>query len=182
MIYDNAEDMDLLRAYWPTASRGQALITTRNRSFGSEIADGGLEVHTWDTETGSRFLLHLLSTDISEELKEDEIISAHELSQKLSGHALAISHMAGLIHKRSWSIAELMRIYDQHPSDMYGVSGNNSINALWDFAFKSLDPQSRAILGVLCFVAPDNIPQSLIQVNNATDLPESLRFSRDDPR
>ncbi len=180
MIYDNAEDIDLIRTYWPAASRGQALITTRNRSFGFEIADGGLEIHTWDTETGSRFLLHLLSTDISEDLKEDEVVSAHQLSEKLSGHALAISHMAGIIHRRAWSIPEFMRIYDRHPSEMHGISGNNSINALWDFAFKSLDSQSRAILGVLCFVAPDDISQSLFELNDAFNLPESLRFCSDD--
>lgn len=172
--------MDLIRAYWPAASRGQALITTRNRSFGFEIADGGLEVHAWDTETGSRFLLHLLSTDISEELKEVGVVSALELSQKLNGHALAISHMAGLIHRRAWSIAEFLRIYDQYPSEMHGMSGNNSIIALWDFTFKSLDSQSRAIVGVLCFVAPDDIAHSLFEPKDAADLPESLQFCWDD--
>ncbi|KAK0110116.1 hypothetical protein ONS95_002771 [Cadophora gregata] len=180
LIYDNAEDMDLIRDYWPSASSGQALITTRNRSFGFEIADGDLEILTWDPETGSRFLLHLLSTDISEELQEEDVIAAHELSQKLSGHALAICHMAGLIHRQAWSVAEFMKMYDQHPSKMHGVSGNNSINALWNFAFKSLDKGSKAVLGVLCFVAPDDIPQSLFELEDATGFPESLRFCSDD--
>ena len=69
MVYDNAEVMDLIRAHWPAANRGQALITTRNHSFAFEPADGGLEIRTWDTETGSRFLLHLLSTDIAQSLE-----------------------------------------------------------------------------------------------------------------
>lgn len=171
--------MDLLLKYWPAASRGQALITTRNHSFAFEPADGGLEVKTWDAETGSRFLLHLLSTDISAQLTDDEAKSAHELSQKLSGHALAISHMAGLIHRRAWSIAEFVEIYNQRPGKMYGISGNSSINALWDVAFKSLDPQSCAILGVLCFVAPDNIPQALFEPESAASLPKSLAFCSD---
>jgi NB-ARC domain len=179
IVYDNAEVVDLIRAHWPAASRGQALITTRNHSFAFEPADGGLEIKTWDTETGSRFLLHLLSTDIGTELKVNEATSAQELSKKLSGHALAISHMAGLIHRRAWSISEFMKIYNQHPSEMHGVSGNNSINALWDFAFKSLDPQSHAILGTMCFVAPDGIPQSLFEPECAADLPESLLFCSD---
>jgi hypothetical protein len=144
-----------------------------------EPADGGLEITTWDTETGSRFLLHPLATDISTDLKENEMKSAHELSQKLSGHALAICQMAGLIHRRRWSIAEFMEFYTQHPSEIHGVSGNSSINALWNFAFKSLDPQSQAILGVLSFVSPDNIPQSLFEPENAGDLPESLFFCSD---
>lgn len=179
IVYDNVESIDLLRAHWPAANRGQALITARNHSFAFEPADGGLEITTWDTETGSRFLLHLLSTDISADLKFNETQSAYELSQKLSGHALAICHMAGLIHRRRWSIAEFMEIYNQHPGEMHGVSGNSSINALWDFAFKSLDPQSRTILGILSFVSPDSIPQSLFEPANTTDLPESLLFCSD---
>lgn len=171
--------MDVLQAHWPATSRGQALITTRNPSFAFGPADGGLEIVTWDAETGSRFILHLLSTDISTELTSNEAKSAYELSQKLSGHALAISHMAGLIHRRDWSIDEFMEIYSQHPSEMHGVSSNSSINALWDFAFKSLDPQSRAILGVLCFVAPDSIPQSLFEIACSSNLPEALLFCSD---
>ena len=179
IVYDNVESLDLLLKYWPAASRGQALITTRNHSFAFEPADGGLEIKTWDAETGSRFLLHLLSTDISVQLTDDEAKSAHELSQKLSGHALAISHMAGLIHRRAWSIAEFVEIYNQRPGKMYGISGNSSINALWDVAFKSLDPQSCAILGVLCFVAPDSVPQALFEPESAASLPKSLAFCSD---
>lgn len=101
-----------------------------------ELADGDLEIKIWDNETGSRFLLHLLSTNISAELKEDEIASAYELSRKLSEHALAISHMAGQRHGRSWSIPEVMDMYSQHPGEMNGVSGNTAINALWDYVYE----------------------------------------------
>ena len=171
--------MDLLLKYWPTASRGQALITTRNRSLAFNQADGGLEIKTWDTEMGSRFLLPLLTTEISVQLTDDEAKSAHEISQELSGHALAISHMAGLIQKRAWSIAEFADIYNQQPGKMYGISGHNSINAPWDVTFKSLDPQSCAILGVLCFVAPDSVPQALFEPESAASLPKSLAFCSD---
>lgn len=179
IVYDNAEDLDLIRDHWPLASRGQALITTRNHYFAFEPADGGLELTAWDDETGSRFLLHLLSTDIVTQLEEDEVTSARELSQKLSGHALAISHIAGMIHRRSWSIAEFMKIYDQYPEKTHGFFGSRSINALWDFSFKSLDPHSSAILGVLSFLNPDSIPQALFEPPSASDLPKSLRFCSD---
>lgn len=168
--------MDLLLSYWPAASRGQAIITTRNHQFAFRPAEGGLEIKSWDTQTGSQFLLHLLSTDIGAELAAEDIKSANQLSEKLSGHALAISHMAGLIHRRSWSIAEFVELYKRQPQKMHGVSGNSSINALWHISFSSLDSQSRAILGVLSFTAPESIPQSLFEVENGTSLPESLRF------
>ncbi|KAL9104085.1 MAG: hypothetical protein Q9163_000937 [Psora crenata] len=181
LIYDNAEDMDLLLSYWPSATRGVALITTRKSSFAFHPASGGLEIPTWDADMGTKFLLHLLSTNISEELTKDETSSANELSRKLSGHALAISQMAALIYRRSWSIAEFVKLYNQQPAKMHGVFGNSSINALWDISFKSLDPQSRAILGIMSFLEPDQISEALFNPDALKDgpLPESLKFTQD---
>ena len=130
---------------------------------------------------GSKFLLHLLKTDIGEQLTREETSSANELSKKLSGHALAISQMAGLIYRRSWSISEFIKLYNQQPDKMHGVFGNSSINALWDISFKSLDLQSRKILGIICFLEPDQISESLFEVKSPKDTPQSdsLKFIQD---
>ena len=176
LVYDNAESIDLVLPYWPAASRGQALITTRSPSFAFGLADGGLEVKTWDVETGCKFLLHLLSTDIGTEIAAGEAKSAVELSHKLSGHALAISHMAGLIHERAWSISEFVEIYNQQPQTIHGISGNSSIDTLWDLSFRSLGQKSSAILGVLCFFAPDSVPQAIFESGHDVELPQCLQF------
>ena len=165
--------------YWPTASRGQAIITTRNHNFVFYPSDGGLEITEWDTETGSRFLVHLLSTDIGNQLTEEEAQSAHELSSKLSGHALALSLMAGLIHSRSWSIEEFVEIYTRQPQKVHGIFGNKSIKALWDMSFQSLNEKTRAILGVLAFLSPDRIPQALFGPKDPNAFPDSLQFCQD---
>lgn len=179
IIYDNAESVDLLLSYWPIASCGQILITTRNHSFAFHPASGGLEITSWDVETGSKFLLHLLLTDIREQVSADDSKSVLELSNMLSGHALAISHMAGLIHSRAWSIPEFMELYKEHPRKMHGVSGNSSIDALWDFTFRSLDAQSFEILGILCFLSPDSVPQIFFEGADRDQLPKSLDFCSD---
>lgn len=134
-----------------------------------------MEVTSWDSQTGLNFLLHLITRDIT----DDEATSAHELSEKLSGHALAISAMAGLMHRRGLSITEFMTFYNQYPSRIHGISGNRSINALWDMSFRSLDPKSLAILGVMSFVEPDSIPQAIFELHSSNDLPESLQFCSD---
>jgi hypothetical protein len=72
-VYDNAEFTDLIRDFWPLASRGQALITTHNPSIAFEVADRMMEITSWDNQTGLRFLLHLLSIDTTSDLKEDEL-------------------------------------------------------------------------------------------------------------
>jgi hypothetical protein len=179
LVFDNVESVDLLMTYWPTASRGQAVITTRNHNFAFYPTDGGLEITEWDTKTGSQFLVHLLSTDIGNQLTEEEAHSAHELSLNLSGHALALSLMAGLIHRRSWSIEEFVEMYKRQPQKVHGIFGNNSINALWDMSFRSLNERTCAILGVLAFLSPDSIPQALFEPKDPNIFPDTLKFCKD---
>ncbi|KAG8629357.1 hypothetical protein KVT40_003222 [Elsinoe batatas] len=178
LIFDNAEDVDLIRSYWPAAGRGQVLITTRNPNFAFDLAEVSIELYPWDTQTGSEFLLHLLSSNVSEQLQAGEAASAYQLSEKLSGHALAISLMAGLIHRRAWSVEEFMAVYNAHANEVKDMFGTKSIDTLWSLAFGSLDANSSALLGILCFLEPDSIPQGLFELPEIIQLPEHLTFCR----
>ena len=124
-------------------------------------------------------MIHLLSTDIGNQLIEEEAHSAHELSLNLSGYALALSLMAGLIHRRSWAIEEFVKIYNRQPQKVHGIFGNTSINALWDMSFRSLNDRTRAILGVLSFLSPDSTLKPLFETKDPDVLPNSLKFCKD---
>ena len=163
--------------YWPRASHGKAIITTRNHSLAFEPAGVGLEIQSWDAETGSKFLLFLLKSEIGKDL-EAEAGSALSLSEKLSGHALALSHMAGLIHRRSWSVSEFMKVYLKNPRRAH----SQGLQELWDFSFQSLENQSFLFLGIMSYLMPDSIPQLLFDLDDESDLPEELDFFADDFR
>lgn len=168
----------MLMPYWPGSSQGKAIITTRNHSLAFEPASSGLEVTSWDAETGSQFLLFLLRKSIGLDL-EAENNSALALSERLSGHALAISHMAGLIYDGEYSIQEFMTMYLKNPCRAHVT---NQLAALWDFSFKSLDKNSLSILEVMSFLMPDTIPQELFEAGAARKLSEDLDFCSDDFR
>ena len=176
-MYDNVESANLLMPYWPEASHGKAIITTRNHSLAYEPATSGLEITSWDEKEGSEFLLFLLKRNIGRDI-EAEGLSACELSKKLSGHALAISHMAGLIQKRSWSISEYMRIYLKNPRRAH----ETELQALWDFSFATLDKDSRTFIGIASFLVSENIPQVLFEFEHDGDLSEDLGFCTDEFR
>jgi hypothetical protein len=163
------------------ASQGSVIITTRNRSLAFEPAGKGIEVLHFDSEAGSGFLLHLLQMDVAKDIANQDVRSAKALSEKLSGHALALNQMAGLIHKRSWSIDEFLRIYDKNARRIHGLSQEeNSIDTVWRLSFESLDGPASAILGVLSFYMPDSIPEALFRRTSSKDLPHSLKFCEDD--
>ena len=121
------------------------MVTTRNHSLAFEPAETGIEIAPFDTDVGSRFLLHLLSLNIAQDLSTGEVKSAHELAEKLSGHALGISQMAGLIYRQSWSIQEFLAIYNKNTRKVHEISGGNSLGAVWQLSFESLDPEWRIL-------------------------------------
>lgn len=177
MVYDNVEDDKLLMPYWPEASHGKAIITTRNHNLVYKFATSGLEIPSWDAKTGSEFLLFLLKDNIGRNIQA-EGISAAQLAEKLSGHALGISHMAGLIQRRSWSITEFMRIYLKNPKRLH----ETELQAVWDVSFNTLEKDSRIFLGVASFLVPDNMAQELFEIKEEQNVPEDLEFCLDDLR
>lgn len=167
--------------YWPmsTSSKGHALITTRNHLLAFKPATDGVEITSWDVQTGSQFLLYLLKESIGEDLKA-ETTSALALSERLSGHALAISHMAGMIFEGSMSVQEFLIMYIKNPGRFHA---RDELTALWDLSFRSLTPQSQALLGVLSFLMPDLVPLELFEEADDDDMvpfPDGLAFCSDE--
>lgn len=175
MIFDNAESLELLLQYWPSAGQGSVIITTRNRTLALQPADINIEVPHFDKKAGSELLLYLLKMGVASDISQMDTQSAVELSEKLSGHALALSQMAGLIHKGNWSIEEFLRLYSRNTRKFHG----SSLEAVFKLSFESLDEQSAALLGVMSFLTPDSIPQKLFESGDPARLPDALKFCAD---
>lgn len=56
----------------------------------------------------------------------------------------------------------------------------DALSALWNFSFKSLDPEASGLLGVFCFLMPDRIPQDLFEASDEKTFPEDLKFCSDE--
>lgn len=175
LVYDNVESLDVLQPHWPSPTvRGQALITTRNTTLAYELVETGIEVPPWDTNTGSKFLLHLLSKNISADILANQSQSAIELAEKLSGHALTLDRMAGVIHRRCWTIQQLIDVYDRQPE-----FNKNGIGPVWQLSFENLKPHSASLLAILSFCSADKIPQGLFELKDVSGLPEDLQWCAD---
>lgn len=177
LIYDNVDDINLLMRYWPVASHGAIIVTSRNHSLGFEPADRGLEVPHFDAQEGSDFLMFLLQWDLADDISSTEVDSALQLSQKLSGHALALAQMAGLIVRRSWSIKQFLAVYEKNARKLHG----QFLDIVWHMSFESLDDDAKALLGVLSSIAPDAIPEQLLEVEERY-LPATLSCCTDELR
>ncbi|KAI4265420.1 MAG: hypothetical protein L6R38_009438 [Xanthoria sp. 2 TBL-2021] len=175
LIYDNIEDLETFWKFAPATSHGCAIVTTRHQIFADQIAEARSEVLHFDTESGSRFLLYLLSEEVAEDIEDRQSASAIELSERLNGHALAIHSVAGIIRLRSWTIEEFLVQHSRNPK-----RAESRVKTVWQLSFASLGDQSSKILGVLAYVMPDNIPDELFMSTKTNDLPPRLEFCVDD--
>ncbi|CAM1508596.1 Fc.00g054440.m01.CDS01 [Cosmosporella sp. VM-42] len=174
LVYDNVESFDVLHAHWPNSVvHGHALITTRNRDLAYEPAETGIEVSPWDTNMGSKFLLHLLSGHISADILANQGQSALDLSERLSGHALALARMGGIIHRRDWTIQQLVEVYDRQPEF------KNGIGPVWQLSFQNLNLHSGSLLSVFAFCSADRIPQGLLEAQKPDSVLKYLPWCTD---
>jgi hypothetical protein len=178
VVYDNVESADMLMPYWPSSTKGRAIITTRYDSLAFDPAAEGLEVTSWDSMTGSLFLLWLLKNNIGRDLNS-ESDSALTLSERLGGHALVISQMAGLIQKFKLSIRDFMTIYLKNPRTAHE---RGEFKAIWELSFKSLNDDSRRLLGAMAILVPDGIPHEVFAspADRDREYPAGLTFCSDD--
>ncbi|RSL84309.1 hypothetical protein CEP51_004011 [Fusarium floridanum] len=174
IVYDNVDSFEVLHSHWPnSAAKGHALITTRNTTLAYEPAETGIEVSAWDKETGSQFLLHLLSGHISADMLANEAKSALELSERLSGHALALARIGGVIHRRCWTIQELVEVYDRQPEFKHGIG------PVWQISFENLNTYSSSLLSIFALCSADKIPQGLLEPEMPESLPKGLEWFAD---
>ncbi|KAF2967528.1 hypothetical protein GQX73_g6031 [Xylaria multiplex] len=176
IVYDNVNDANTLMPFWPSSSQGRVIITTRNRSLAFDPVSDGLEILPWDAQTGCDFLFFLLKNNIGRDL-ESETTSALALSKRLSGHALGLFHMAALIHDGEFSIQRFMTMYLKNPRRAHG---DDTLSALWDYSFKSLEEDSLNLIGVLSYLEPDCITQDIFEGADGREFPDELEFCSDE--
>lgn len=91
----------------------------------------------------------------------------------MSGHALALSQMAGLIHDGELSIKEFTSMYLENPQPAHAV---DALSELWQYSFESLDSNSFSLLGIISFLQSDNIPMEIFRPRVGLELPSNLEF------
>ncbi|WEW60104.1 hypothetical protein PRK78_005589 [Emydomyces testavorans] len=181
LIFDNVEGFQILREYWPVASRGSVLITSRSDMISGEFAGRSLEIPVFESLEGCKFLLQTVQRKA---YSDEELRAAEQLTQELGGLALAINMMGMYIRQSRVNISRFLEIYhdnikryhESFPGKRPSVWYRHSLATAWDTAFDALNDQASVLFGILCLLSPDDIPEDLFCVTNPEILPLPLRF------
>ncbi|OQU94534.1 Tetratricopeptide repeat-containing protein [Cladophialophora immunda] len=165
LVFDNADNLAILRDFWPVSGNGSILITSRDplaKSRSHVSVSDGIDLEPLDTKTAGSLIRRLTSRNQSKDLETSE-----DIARKLSGLPLAINQISGTIIRRDLSLAEFSELYEQEAlrTDFHKVSLETGpgVKTLWTvWAFEDIGATATALLGVIAFLDPDRISEELL--------------------
>ncbi|MEU7916150.1 FxSxx-COOH system tetratricopeptide repeat protein [Microbispora bryophytorum] len=175
LVFDNAEDVEQVRRFFPTNGPGKIMVTSRSRDWFAHATP--LEVDVFTREE-SRALLRLRGPELSER-------DADEISERLGDLPLAIEQAAVWLTETGMPVAEYLQLFDEQRAELLQVEGAEvPVAAAWNVSFEQLrrtHPAALQLLQVCAFLAPEPIPRSLLSSSRDMEGPPELLAALRDP-
>lgn len=173
MILDNADDMIMIRDFFPTRSTGHIILTTRTQTMGG-LAQS-IEIEKMKQDEAALFLLRragIISKDADlENTSVRDRTIAGEISQIMDGLPLALDQAGAYIEETACSLLQYMKIYQERHSLLLKRRGNHTyshpepVAATWSLSFEKIkqnNPTAVQLLNFCAFLYPDSIPEEAL--------------------
>ncbi|KAL9020625.1 MAG: hypothetical protein Q9180_008642, partial [Flavoplaca navasiana] len=164
LVFDNAEDADLLSHAWPSDAQGSLLITTRNPNLALDPAAGGFQIQPFDEMDGAKFLLKLINLDVDSQIHQH---LAKEIAHHLGSLPLALNQIGGFINQRRMPMKDFLPLYkrtaERIDSKKTGITHyEHSISTVWEMSLSRLSGHARSLQQILAFLDPDKVAQEIL--------------------
>ncbi|KAJ5173639.1 uncharacterized protein N7500_001570 [Penicillium coprophilum] len=182
LIYDNADDLTVIKHAWPTGSVGSVLITSRDSTAAFSIASSGCQVTPFDTENGSAALLSIIGLDPE---SPSHLTEAKAITSTLGGLPLALNQIGGFIMQRKIPLKNFLALYNRNSAsvDAKGLKSmdySHTLATVWEMSLSQLSGNANILHMILSFLDPDYIHEALL-VDGAVETNDSdLEFVTDE--
>ncbi|HEY3134687.1 MAG TPA: FxSxx-COOH system tetratricopeptide repeat protein, partial [Blastocatellia bacterium] len=170
LVFDNARHAQDLREYLPQNRAGHVLITSRDPNWGGVAKP--FEVEVLPREDSVKFLL--------ERTGQNDEAAASSLAEALGDLPVALEQAGAYIETNSKPLAEYLSLFQRRNAELLRrgqlADYPNTVATTWEISFREVEQESPAAAGLLnlcAFLAPDDIPLSILR-DDAEDLPEVL--------
>jgi hypothetical protein len=178
LVFDNAENPEAVRDFFPTNGPGRILVTSRNAQWAASARPLEVDVFTRDE---SRSLLQLRAPMLDDE-------TADRLAETLGDLPLGIEQAAVWLAETGMPAEEYLRLFEQQANELmlsdpppdYPLS----VAAAWNVSLERLrknHPAALQLLQVCAFFAPEPISRRLFTGVRDAPVPPELGAALSDP-
>ncbi|KAI9719975.1 MAG: hypothetical protein M1812_003100 [Candelaria pacifica] len=167
LIFNNADNLEVLKQAWPGNSKGSVLITSRDSNAAFAPAAHGYHVQPFDDNIGSSALLSFTSQDQSS-ISNQNI--AKEITNMLGGLPLALRQISGFIKQQKLTLEAFLSLYERNALKIHERRGGvtdyeHTISTVWELALAKLPQNAKTLQNLLAFLDPDHIEESILTIN-----------------
>ncbi|KAJ5623412.1 hypothetical protein N7490_012017 [Penicillium lividum] len=165
LVFDNADDPDILAPYSDIAHSGAVLITSRSPLSRTSFSQHAIcvDIQTFNSEDSGLFVQKF--SGIQGRLEE-----ARQVGDRLGGLPLALAQMAGIIRLDFLSYPEFMRLYDAGEiNEMEIQPSRERARGNVPIFLEKLSSAAQAILEISSFLDPDSIQEKIL-MDHATNV------------
>jgi tetratricopeptide (TPR) repeat protein len=178
MILDNVDDRAAVAGVaklMPRLKGGHVIVTARASNFPAFVRK--LKISTLDEDAAAQFLLDRTEADRGKS-KEDAAL-ARVLARELGGLALGLEQAGAHIATDRISFARYLKLWSESRekalawADATVTGSDRTLATTWATSVARLSPESRRLLERLAFLAPDPVPDSLLDVAVPGETPDT---------
>jgi tetratricopeptide (TPR) repeat protein/transcriptional regulator with XRE-family HTH domain len=180
LILDNADHLEMVSEFIPSAGKGHVLLTTRAHSTGT-IAQR-IEIEKLGLDEGMVFLLRRMKRlRRNAELKtmpESVRSQSQAIVEALDGLPLALDQAGAYIEETGCTLSDYLTFFKTRRKRLLRKRGDNAsghpepVATTWSLSFEKVEqanPTAADLLRLCAFLHPDEIPESMI-VKGASEL------------
>ena len=169
LILDNVDDRAAVAEVaklMPRLKGGHVVVTARASNFPAGIRK--LEVSTLDENAAAQFLLD--RTDVDRSKSRDDTALARTLARELGGLGLGLEQAGAHIAADRIGFGRYLKLWSESRekalawADATVTGSDRTLATTWATSVARLSPESRQLFERLAFLAPEPIPESLLDV------------------
>jgi tetratricopeptide (TPR) repeat protein len=169
MILDNVDDKDAVAEVaklMPRLKGGHVVVTARTSNFPAGVRR--LQVSTLDEDAAAQFLLDRTEADRAK--SKDDAALARTLARELGGLALGLEQAGANIATDRIGFARYLKLWGESRetvlawADATVTGSERTLATTWATSVARPSPESHRLLDRLAFLAPEPIPDSLLEV------------------
>ncbi|KAJ4321445.1 hypothetical protein N0V84_005367 [Fusarium piperis] len=185
IVFDNVDNEQLLRDYWPNSAKGSILITSRQSILGTTMVDSACEIGSLEVKEGAFMIQLLLENKVSDAQNRHLV---EEMAKALGGLPLALAQMAGYLRTNQVTIREFLGNYEdrEYARTLFGRATSldhqqhqQTLETVWRLSFQKLSAEAKTLLRIVVFLHPDEIPNRVFQIPETPagmPLPSALKI------
>jgi len=184
LILDNADELDAVSEYIPSAGKGHILLTTRAQAVGT-LAQR-IDLDKLSLDDGMILLLRrikrLRGNASLESVPAALRTQAQAIVEAVDCLPLALDQAGAYIEETSCSLSDYLKFYKTRRSKLLRTRGRDvgghpePVAATWSLAFENIEranPAAADLLRLCAFLHPDAIPENMI-IEGASELGPTL--------